>query len=114
MSPFLHCVRAGGIKAANAIRTLFGSITTSGKSLDGLAVVSDIFASREPLIAARRLKDAVIRFKASRARFSSPGNYAAEPLKKSIGEALRCVRESSPLVHQVRSKQSEQHQLMIS
>ena len=92
---------AGGIKSTNAVRTLFGSITPSGKYLDGLAVVSDIVASREPLIAAERLKNAVTRFKASRTRFSSLDVYTPESLKRNVAEALRRVRELSPLVHQV-------------
>lgn len=96
--------QAGGIKSTNAVRTLFGSITASGKSLDGLAVVSDIVASREPLIAAKKLKDAVTLFKASRIKFSSVDEYTTESLRRSVGEALRSVRELSPLVHQVRPK----------
>ena len=89
----------------NAVRTLFGSITTSGKSLDGLAVVSDIVASREPLMAAKRLRDAVSHFKAARTKFSSLDDYTTKSLSDSIGEALRYVRELSPLVHQVRCAQ---------
>jgi thiamine-phosphate diphosphorylase/hydroxyethylthiazole kinase len=96
-------MHAGGIKSTNAVRTLFGSITSSGKSLDGLAVISDIVASREPLIAAKRLKDSVSHFKASRTRFSL-GDYTTESLKGSVGEALKYVRQFSPLVHQVRFK----------
>lgn len=92
----------GGIKSTNAIRTLFGSITASGKSLDGLAVVSDVVASHEPLISAKRLKDAVTCFKTSRTRFSALDDYTVESLKRDVGEALRCVRKLSPLVHQVR------------
>jgi thiamine-phosphate diphosphorylase/hydroxyethylthiazole kinase len=87
----------GGIKSTNAVRTLFGSITTSGKSLDGLAVVSDIVASREPLMAAKRLKDAVTHFKTSRTKFSSLDDYTTKSLRDSIGEALGYVRELSPL-----------------
>ncbi|KAF9647326.1 HK-domain-containing protein [Thelephora ganbajun] len=94
-------VAIGGIKSTNATRILFGSIMTSGKSLDGLAVVSDIVASPEPLIAAKRLKDAVSYFKASRTKFSSLDSYTTESLKGSVGEALRYVREVSPLVHQI-------------
>lgn len=95
------CVQTGGIKSTNAVRTLIGSVTTSGKSLDGLAVVSDIVASREPLTAAQRLRDAISHFKASRTKFSSPDGYTTESIRGSIGEALRHVRELSPLVHQV-------------
>lgn len=97
-------MHAGGIKSTNAVRTLFGSITTSGKSLDGLAVVSDIVASREPLMAAMRLKDSVAHFKASRTRFSSHDDYTIESLKGSVGKALNYIRQLSPLVHQVRFK----------
>ena len=97
-------LRSGGIKSTNAVRTLFGSLTRSGKSLDGLAVVSDIVASREPLAAAQQLKDIITRFKSSRTRFSSLDAYTTELLKRSVGEALRRVRELSPLVHQVRLK----------
>jgi len=99
-------VHTGGIKSTNAVRTLFGSITISGKSLDGLAVVSDIVASRDPSIAAKRLRDAVFHFKASRTKFSSLDCYTTESLKDSIGEALRYVRELSPLIHQVGTRRS--------
>ena len=64
--------------------------------------MSDIVASHEPLIAAKRLRDAITQFKSSRIRFSSLDDYTAESFKRDIGEALRNVRELSPLVHQVR------------
>lgn len=87
---------------------------TSGKSLDGLAVVSDIIASHEPLMAAKRLRDVVHHFKASRTKFSSLDDYTTESLRVSVGEALRYVRELSPLVHQVRYAEfGSEHPLMI-
>lgn len=76
--------------------------------------MSDIVASHEPLMAAKRLRDAVSHFKASRTKFSSLDDYTTKSLRDSIGEALRHVRELSPLVHQARNIQlGSEHLLMI-
>jgi hypothetical protein len=66
-------------------------------------------------MAAKRLRDAVSHFKASRTKFSSLDDYTTDSFKRSVGEALRCVRELSPLVHQVRCGYlSPKHPPMVS
>lgn len=51
----VKAVAIGGIKSANLLRTLHGSVSPTYYTLDGIAVVSAIFASSKPQVAAREM-----------------------------------------------------------
>lgn len=80
-------------------------MTTSGKFFDGVAVVSDIVASLEPLIASERLKALVDNFRIARKSFSIHDIYTPELIKEKVGDALKAVRDLSPLAHQVNASE---------
>ena len=96
-----------GINSTNALHCLWGSVSPTGRQLDGLAVVSDIMASQDPFAASKRLSNIIRAFYRSSARtFSnlttSTFPYTPENLKTSVGSILNSVRQHGPLVHQVR------------
>ncbi|KAI0645367.1 Hydroxyethylthiazole kinase [Trametes meyenii] len=99
----VKAVAIAGIKSTNALHCLHGSVSSSGRPLDGLAVVSDIVASTDPLSAAQRIAIIVKAFKAvfSPTFSLSPSPYAVDAFKDSIGELLLAVKKFSPLVHQI-------------
>ena len=92
-----------GIKSTNALHCIHGAVSAYGRSLDGLAVVSDIVASRDPYNAAKRIATIVQAFKANPLPcFSTfPPSYASDGIKHKVGELLSAVKKFSPLVHQV-------------
>ncbi|EIW63083.1 Hydroxyethylthiazole kinase [Trametes versicolor FP-101664 SS1] len=98
----VKAVAIAGIKSTNALHLLHGSVTPAGRALDGVAVVSDIVASTDPLTAAKRIATIVQAFKAAPApTFSLSSSYAADAFTKGVGELLSAVRSHSPLVHQI-------------
>ncbi|KAI0743772.1 Hydroxyethylthiazole kinase [Daedaleopsis nitida] len=99
----VKAVSIAGIKSTNALHCLHGAIATSGRSLDGLAVVSDIVASRDPYNAAKRVATVVQAFKANPLPcFSTfPPSYASESIKRGVGDILSAVKKFSPLIHQI-------------
>ncbi|KAI0674972.1 Hydroxyethylthiazole kinase [Trametes maxima] len=99
----VKAVAIAGIKSTNALHCLHGSVSSSGRPLDGLAVVSDIVASPDPLNAARRIATIVKAFKAvPLPTFSlSPSTYAVDAFKHGTGQLLLAVKKFSPLVHQI-------------
>ncbi|KAI0745504.1 Hydroxyethylthiazole kinase [Earliella scabrosa] len=99
----VKAVAIAGIKSTNALHCLHGAISVSGRSLDGLAVVSDIVASRDPYNAAKRIATIVQAFKANPFTcFSTfPPSYTPDSIKRGVGEVLLAVRQFSPLVHQI-------------
>lgn len=104
----------GGIKAGNLLRTLYGSVSSTGRALDGVAVVSEIVASQNPKQATEKLSRI---FKAFKVEFaltpargwtlpsSLYGQELATPttdaILEGVGKLMVKVREISPLVHQV-------------
>ena len=82
---------------------MHGSVSMSGRSLDGLAVVSDIVASRDPYTAAKRIATIVKACKANPIIcFSTfPPTYSPDAIKREVGELLGAVKQYSPIVHQV-------------
>ena len=77
--------------------------------MDGVAVVSDIVASTDPLSAAKKIANIVNAFKASANApvFSlSPSPYVVDTFKQGAGVFLSAVKKFSPLVHQVRGNRS--------
>ncbi|KAI9067159.1 Hydroxyethylthiazole kinase [Trametes sanguinea] len=100
----VKAVAIAGIKSTNVLHCLHGSVSPSGRSLDGVAVVSDIVASTDPLNAAKRLSTKIKAFYSTPSPpvFSlSPSPYSADTLKQSVGRLLSAIKEYSPLVHQI-------------
>ncbi|KAH9942289.1 Hydroxyethylthiazole kinase [Epithele typhae] len=99
----IRAVSIGGIKSTNALHCLHGSVSPSGRILDGLAVVSDIVASNDPRAAANRIASVVQAFKTNPiTTFSyAPSAYQPASIKHAVGELLSVVRQHSPLIHQI-------------
>lgn len=73
----------------------------SGRALDGVAVVSDIVASLDPLQSARRLFETLTSFK----RPPAVDQITTKKVEDILAGAARLilkVKETNPLVHQVR------------
>lgn len=89
------------------MQVLHGAVAPSDyRSLDGLAIVSDIMASAEPLEKARNLSFMIKSFKSLELPpiFSSQISTTKHDLMSVVnkaGKLLESVRNLSPLVHQV-------------
>jgi hypothetical protein len=97
----------GGIKNTNALRALHGAVAPSVyRCLDGLAVISEIVASAEPLKAAKRLAQLIGTFKALDSppvfSFVSTPSLDAHYFVREAAGLLSATRVLTPLVHQVR------------
>ncbi|OBZ68095.1 putative thiamine biosynthetic bifunctional enzyme [Grifola frondosa] len=100
----VKAVAIAGIKFTNVLHCLHGCVSTTGRSLDGVAVVSDIVASPDPRLAAQRLAAIVQAFKSNPSHNFSLGptaSYTPESVKASVGVLLPLIRHFSPLVHQI-------------
>lgn len=100
-------VLTGGIKSTNVLRTLHGSVSTTGHALDGVAVVSDIVGSSDPSASARTLFDIIRAFKSSSVEVPGPSTlstlvYNPEYIKASVSNLLGVTKSLRPLVHQVK------------
>src|SRR5882762_8972012 len=99
---------SGGIKSTNVLRTLHGSVSTTGHALDGIAIVSDIVGSLDPLASARTLCDIIRAFKLSSVQVPASVSVATSPrttesIKASVSNLLGVIKSLNPLVHQVKS-----------
>jgi thiamine-phosphate diphosphorylase / hydroxyethylthiazole kinase len=98
---------AGGIKANNALRVLWGTVSSSQHALDGLAVVSEIVGSTEPRQRAEKLASIIKAFKASQQVAAIPGSlairktYTIDDILETSGQLLKDLRRLRPVVHQV-------------
>ena len=95
-----------GINSRTVLHCLWGSVSPSGRQLDGVAVVSDIMAAQDAYAASKKLSDIIQSFYRSSFRtFSQPlsptSSYTADGLKSAVGTILDAVKQFSPLVHQV-------------
>ncbi|KIM78882.1 hypothetical protein PILCRDRAFT_75085 [Piloderma croceum F 1598] len=102
----VRAVAIGGIKSTNALRTLHGTISTTGHALDGIAVVSDIMNSADPLASARSLSSTIRAFKSYSAQVPSASSvlspeHTAESIKTSVSSLLGIIKSLKPLVHQI-------------
>ena len=95
-------IQPGGIKSSNILRTLHGSVSTTGHRLDGVAVVSEIVASLEPSESARKLKEVYWSWSNLT---EQPGkvspSYTADTIKNGVVDLLHVIKETKPLIHQV-------------
>ncbi|KAG6372408.1 Hydroxyethylthiazole kinase family-domain-containing protein [Boletus reticuloceps] len=98
----VKAVAIGGIKSSNVLRTLHGSVSTTGHRLDGVAVVSEIVSSREPCKSARTLKEVYRSWSNSTKQLGeiSPP-YTTEIIKDRVADLLHVVKETKPLIHQI-------------
>lgn len=98
---------AGGIKSTNVLRTLHGSVSTTAHTLDGVAVISDIVGSLDPLASARNLFSIIRAFKTSFVSAPNAGIYetgviySSESITSSVSHLLGAIKIINPLVHQV-------------
>ncbi|KAL6310475.1 thiamine phosphate synthase superfamily [Sparassis latifolia] len=103
----VKAVAIAGIKSTNVLHCLHGSISTTGRALDGVAVVSDIVASPEPRSAAQRIATTVRAFKAcshntfSLSHLPTRPAYTARGILAHVGANLEAVKKFSPLTQQI-------------
>ncbi|KAF5351697.1 hypothetical protein D9756_007742 [Leucocoprinus leucothites] len=108
----IKAVAIGGIKESNLLRTLHGSVSPTGHALDGVAVVSEIVASKDPKNAAANLSSILSGFRArftsvprGRTLASSLYGDGSVPTNPKILEGVRTlmieIRKAGPLVHQI-------------
>ncbi|KAI0081889.1 Hydroxyethylthiazole kinase [Panus rudis PR-1116 ss-1] len=99
----VKAVAIAGIKSSNALHCLHGSVSPGGRTLDGLAVVSEIVGSPEPFKAAKRLAGIIKSFKSSQKLIFSlgPGSLQTSSPSPTAGDILSAVRKFGPLVHQI-------------
>ena len=97
---------SAGINSKNVLRTLYGSVSPSGRALDGIAVVSDIMASKTPFDSAKSLSKVISSFDATTPISPNLTDINTMDIKSILNAAaslLTKVREYGPLVHQVSS-----------
>ena len=101
----------GGIKSANLLRTLHGSVSSTNHALDGVAIVSDIVAAPDPEAASKRIQTIFSNFHAN--FLHNPAGLAigsqqvagmpsADSVLSNVANFMREIRERNPLIHQVR------------
>ncbi|KAF8893393.1 thiamine biosynthetic bifunctional enzyme Thi4 [Infundibulicybe gibba] len=98
----VKAVAIGGIKSTNLLRTLYGSVSPSGRTLDGVAVVSEIFSSADPQGAAKRLLEITSAFRNTLSE--TVGSGPAVTIKAILEEAIqlmKAIKNLNPLVHQI-------------
>lgn len=104
----------GGIKANNLLRTLHGAVSSTGHTLDGIAVVSEIVSSQNPENTAACLSKVLHSFRAQMSAIVPRGCVLASGLYDENGRPskhfailegvqtlMTKIRETGPLVHQV-------------
>jgi thiamine-phosphate diphosphorylase / hydroxyethylthiazole kinase len=74
-------------------------VSLTGHALDGVAVVSDIMASLQPLVATQALSTRIRAF--CRTLSSAQSVYNKDDIKAKVGAILDRVKHFGPLIHQV-------------
>ncbi len=101
---------AGGIKNNNLLRTLHAGVTSSGRALDGIAVISEIVSNTEPKTAAKSLQDHLRTFmnRPHPTQLFPPWNLPLADLptvdadfSRRGGQLISKTRSLTPLVHQI-------------
>lgn len=92
------------------LRTLHGSVSPTDHALDGVAVVSDIFASVDPAASALKLRSILKNFQLSFAKsplslvstVDSEGDRIInrESVLERVRRVMQEIRKKSPLIHQ--------------
>ncbi|KAH7875373.1 thiamine biosynthetic bifunctional enzyme Thi4 [Lentinula edodes] len=100
----VKAVGIGGIKLKNLLRTLHGTVSTTNRALDGVAVVSEIVASTRPREAAAKLCEVLSAFRSGDSIFKAMrtrSEYTAGSVIDGVVQIMSCVRDHNPLVHQI-------------
>ncbi|KAJ4497211.1 thiamine biosynthetic bifunctional enzyme Thi4 [Lentinula lateritia] len=100
----VKAVGIGGIKLKNLLRTLHGTVSTTNRALDGVAVVSEIVASTRPREAAAKLREVLSAFRSGDSIFKAMrtrSEYTAGSVIDGVIQIMTCVRDHNPLVHQI-------------
>ncbi|TFK44211.1 thiamine biosynthetic bifunctional enzyme Thi4 [Crucibulum laeve] len=103
----VKAVGIGGINSRNLLRTLHGTVSSRDRPLDGIAVVSDIFASPHPLQAAKKLskifhafKDDILSAKPTPTLYDGDV-LMSEKVLRAVVHLMESVRKVNPLIHQI-------------
>ena len=99
----------GGIKRRNLMRTLHAGVTSSGRALDGVAVISEIVSSTEPKAAAETLRGLLRTFmdRPHPTQLFPPWNMSLANLPADAdfpqrsAQLIAKTRSLTPLVHQI-------------
>ncbi|KAI6046175.1 Hydroxyethylthiazole kinase family-domain-containing protein [Pisolithus marmoratus] len=99
----VKAVAIGGIRSDNLLRTLHGSISPSGHKLDGIAVVSEIVASRDPYETSRTLRETYAAWYTFIAEQQAKPSivYTADNVKTGVANLMGVIRATTPLIHQI-------------
>ncbi|KAF9268649.1 thiamine biosynthetic bifunctional enzyme Thi4 [Marasmius fiardii PR-910] len=101
----VKAVAIGGIKSNNLLRTLYGSVSRTNHSLDGVAVVSEIMASDQPKEAAASLCNVLHEFKSGSSiqlgLCAQPTVYTLDKVTGDIVKLMEHMKTINPLVHQI-------------
>ncbi|KAG8936288.1 hypothetical protein FRC02_003225 [Tulasnella sp. 418] len=99
----------GGVKTVNLLRILHGSVSPTGKHVDGAAVISEIVSSTDPETSARKLRlilDSFLKSGPSTYITSSPDSLALTPAGSNefverASKLLDKVKDITPMIHQI-------------
>ncbi|KIY65783.1 thiamine biosynthetic bifunctional enzyme Thi4 [Cylindrobasidium torrendii FP15055 ss-10] len=97
----VKAVAIGGIKESNLLRVLHGSTSVLGRTLDGVAVVSDIMASEDPQTKSKALRQILDSYKLDIRPYAFSDTITAENLLDSAVDLMNALLEQNPLVHQI-------------
>ncbi|KAI0695537.1 Hydroxyethylthiazole kinase family-domain-containing protein [Cytidiella melzeri] len=95
----VKAVAIAGINSNNVLHCLWGSVSSTGHALDGVAVVSDIMASLQPMAAAQALSARISAF--YHTQLFPQVAYTVEDIITAVGSVLDSVKQFGPLVHQI-------------
>ncbi|KAG7091073.1 hypothetical protein E1B28_010130 [Marasmius oreades] len=101
----VQAVAIGGIKSKNLLRTLYGSVSRTNHSLDGVAVVSEIMTSDNPKEAAAYLRNILREFQSGSSiqlgLCTQPNTHTSESITREIVGLMVLMKKISPLIHQI-------------
>lgn len=84
------------------LRTVHGSVSRTGHTLDGVAIVSEIMASRDPRKAAMTLSVIFHSFNASLPPALSPKSPSpGQTIVEKVIDLMSATKVSNPLIQQV-------------
>ncbi|KZT58585.1 HK-domain-containing protein [Calocera cornea HHB12733] len=97
-------VAIGGIKSTNLLRSMHGAVgPDSSRTLDGVAVISEIVGSTTPKAAAANLKKLITAFLGSSPSIITiaSGPRTPEALVSGVVKLFQTIREETPIIHQI-------------
>ncbi|KAG6867622.1 hypothetical protein C0993_000433 [Termitomyces sp. T159_Od127] len=98
----VKAVAIGGIKVDNVLRTVHGSVSRTGHTLDGVAIISEIMASRDPRKSAMTLSVIFNSFNPSLPPTLSPkGPSLGEAIVEKVIGLMSVTKVVNPLIQQI-------------